>query len=99
MNNLKLNKLIVSILLSILLLGCSPPARYKELTKGRIARVEYLQGSWSSKEKTFIYFEDESIFYLFGHRDIPSKNIIILKLESGTGSMEDLDYKIIKNSD
>jgi len=47
--------------------------------QGEVASVDYLQGNWSSSDKTIVRFKDGSTAALDGSWSIPIGNITILK--------------------
>lgn len=70
----------VTILLIIVLIGCAPKeATYTLIKEGEVSRVEYIQGNFSARDKTAIYFTDGTCIVSRCHRSVPHKKIRVIQ--------------------
>lgn len=70
-------KKMLLLVLVFLFIGCAKD-EWREVKRGEVASVQYLQGGWAASDKTIITFKDGSIYMLYNYFIIPSKKIILL---------------------
>jgi len=68
-------KILILLLMSIGIIGCGNTIECKLVKEGEVKKVEYLQGNFSSRDKTIIYFIDGTSQVLFGQHSVPYKKI------------------------
>ena len=60
----------------VVMLSCAA-CNYVEVKRGTVEKVEYLNGGFGTSNKTILYFDDGSTFFMPRTIDIPCKTVVI----------------------
>lgn len=70
-------KTLIAVLLMLFVMAGCGGTKWKEIRRGEVDKVEYLQGGWSASNKTLVYFKNGSTAWVLGHWGLPSKYVVI----------------------